>query len=251
MLVTLLKPLFLPPAIQLICLLLSLLLRRSQPWLSRFLMFFGVISLYVLSLPTVSHGLYQWLEKPYAAATPKSPPNSVQAIVVLGAGRHINTKEYGGDTVSQSMLWRLRYGALLAKQWHLPLIVSGGSVYPEDQLSEAVLAVSFLRDELGVENVWLEERSRNTWENAHYTGELLEKRDLKQVALVTHGYHMRRASYSFERANISHVPMPTGMEAHLSVPITSFRAWVPKAKYLNHSSVAIHEYLGLIFYRLK
>src|SRR5258707_4562639 len=47
------------------------------------------------------------------------------AIVILGAGRRVYAPEFGGETVDEFGLERVRYGAALARLTELPVLVSG------------------------------------------------------------------------------------------------------------------------------
>jgi uncharacterized SAM-binding protein YcdF (DUF218 family) len=253
MLTTLIKTLLLPPAMQIMLILLGLLLWRWHRGLSRGCLWLGLLSLWLLSLPVVSGLLHGGLETDYRVGRPipVQAPEQVQAIVVLGAGRHYRAEEYGGgDTLSHRALWRLRYGAFLAKRWDLPMIVSGGSERRFTGLSEAKIAADFLQHELGVSTVWLEGRSRNTWENAHFSKALLDKKGLSKVVLVTHAYHMRRSAYAFDRAGVEYIPMPTGSLA-TQASRAWWGSWLPTASGLQGSYLALHEYLGWLFYQLK
>lgn len=252
---TLLKTLLLPPALQIICIILGILLWGWFRRLAVLNLVFGIVSLWCLSLPVVGVYLHAWLEAPYIAETPVLPPEGVDAIVVLGAGRHRDATEYGAseysaDTISHSALWRLRYGGFLANRWDLPVIVSGGNVRQFDVVSEAAMGADFLRNELGVRIVIEEGKSRNTWENAQLSHAVLQVHNYKKVALVTHAYHMRRSAYSFDRAGVAFVPMPTGLY-RAQGSSAWWGNWLPSARGLRMSSLALHEYLGLLFYRLK
>ncbi len=255
---TLLKTLLLPPAINILCILLGLVLWRSYKWLARVSLCLGFLSLWALSLPVVSAYLHQQLEAPFVLDTQQrqwlsssTPPEGVEAVVVLGAGRHYRAQEYGGsDTLSHSALWRLRFGGLLAKRWNLPVIVSGGNVFNGDIIPEAALGADFLINELGVDSVWQEGNSRNTWENAQFTKALLDNRGIDRVLLVTHAYHMRRSSFSFAQAGVEFIPVPTGFLGN-QAPGAWWRNWLPEAGALLSSYAALHEYLGWYYYHTK
>ncbi len=250
MLSTLIKTLLLPPALQIICIVVGLLMWRMYRRLAIASLLAGLMSLWLLSTPVIGLFLHVWLEAPFQAYTPDEPPQGVEAIVVLGAGRHYQAAEYGDDTLSHSALWRLRYGGYLAKRWDLPVIVSGGNVREFERLPEAAMGADFLKKELGVTTVWQEDRSRNTWENAQFTRDLLIEKSINKVVLVTHGYHMRRSTYSFMQAGVEHIAMPTGLVAHHSMT-GWWGNWLPSAGALGLSYRALHEYMGLLFYRLK
>lgn len=249
MLTILLKALLLPPGLQIILIIVGLLVWRWCRWLSKSCLWIGMLSLWLLSLPVVSALLHQPLEAPFIKVSAYEG-NQAQAVVVLGAGRHYAAPEYGDDTLSHSALWRLRYGAYLAKRWDLPVVVSGGSVRDFDRISEAEMAANFLTEEMGVETVWLEKQSRNTWQNALYSKNLLDEKSIEKVFLVTHAYHMQRSAYAFKRAGIEYIPMPTGFSSNQAVAAW-WRHWLPASTALQRSYLALHEYLGLLFYRMK
>lgn len=274
MLSTLLKTLLLPPALPLLMIIFGLLLIGGRSLrtrvMARLWIGLGVISLWVLAMPVTSAWLHKPLESGFAAHSPLLTPTGVEAIVVLGAGRHYGAPEYQditygkvegaaaadamstalqSHTLSHSALWRLRYGAYLSKRWSLPVIVSGGSVRPFDHITEAEMGVRFLQEEMAVAVAWPENRSRNTWENAQLTSQLLQGKGIGRVALVTHAYHMPRSVYAFQQAGIEVVAMPTGQQSH--IVSAYWLHWLPSAKGLQQSYLALHEYLGLLFYRLK
>src|SRR5205807_6927764 len=87
----------------------------------------GVSALLILSVPLVAAFLVRSLDS--------SPPfdsaraSSAQAIVILGGGTRRHAAEYGGDTLGELTLERVRYGAAVVRMTGLPVLVSGGSVY--------------------------------------------------------------------------------------------------------------------------
>lgn len=255
--VTIIKTLLMPPALQIILLLLGFIFWRLRRKLAILCLATGLISLWLLSTPVVSHSLYTWLEAPYLTTDENTDVNDealaqAEAIVVLGGGRHHNATEYGHDidTVSHQSLWRLRYAAYIANRLKLPVVVSGGTVNDPSLTPEAELGAQVLTSELGVYPVWQERESKNTWENAYLTSKLLEEKGIKNIILITHGYHMRRSSYSFTQAGVQHYPMITGAMSTRTLPLWSQR-WLPTGSALVNSRRALHEYLGLLFYRLK
>jgi len=130
LLVTLLKTFLLPPALQLVMVLLSAIFWSRYRFGSRLLMFLAWSSLFFLSLPIVGASLFSWLEKPYLefmkegdGSIPSSSRGSTlsasgfaasnvlsplpQAVVVLGGGRIRQAPEYHGrDQVNSHSFWR-------------------------------------------------------------------------------------------------------------------------------------------------
>jgi len=247
--ITALKPLLLPPAFQLLLLFAAYLSWRGAPRVGRACLLVAVLSLWVLSLPAVTSLLYKPLEKAYYSA-PDITALKPQAIVILGAGRYRNAPEYAGDTVSSAGLVRLRYGAKLARAHDLPILLSGGNVLPFDEAAEAELAARVLTTALAGEfRLWLEPHSRNTWENAYFSAQVLSQYKITRIVLVTQAFHMRRAARAFDLQGLDVVP---GATDFYSFPRRSgWNDWLPSAKALFDSSRALNEYIGLLYYEMK
>jgi uncharacterized SAM-binding protein YcdF (DUF218 family) len=77
-----------------------------------------------------------------------------QAIVILGGGVRHEALEYGGHTLGRLTLERTRYGARVAKQTGLPVLVSGGA--PSGGIAEAEVMRAALAEEFGVPVRWVE-----------------------------------------------------------------------------------------------
>lgn len=179
---------------------------------------------------------------------PRRAPPQADALVVLGGGLYATAPEFGGmDTVHPRTLERLRYAALLKRRLGLPLVVTGGAFNP-DETPEAVLMARTLEDSLGVVPDLLETQSRNTAENARNTRKLLEAR---RILLVTHALHMQRAVRAFEAAGFEVTPAPMGYRAVFDPQDISLFDFLPSADALMLSRNALHEYLGLVWYRLR
>lgn len=205
-----LEHLLLPPGSPLLIALLGLvfMLRRSRYGLP--VLGLGLALAYLTSLPLVARGLAQWLE-PYPALDPVVLcGHSEAAIVVLGGpDRYELAPEYGGDTLGPLALERVRYGAYLHRLCGMPILVVGGKS-PSQQLPGAQMMEAALTREFGVTTVWGDGRSRSTFDNARFARELLTANGISTVALVTHGWHMRRAVASFAGEGLVVLPAPTG-----------------------------------------
>ena len=245
----LLEALLMPPAPNLLGLALGLLLLGRRPRLGRWLIGASALLLYLASIPALVHPVVNWAD---SRLPPISPADlaGVQAIVVPGAGRREHALEYGadGDTVSRIVMERLRYAAWLHRRTGLPVLVSGGRVFEKEPHSEAELMAGFLR-ELGVEARWQEGRSRTTWENAVFSTELLRADGIGRIALVTHGLHMPRALWAFRRQGLEVIPAPTVVRD--AEPLGGVADFIPGADALEDLVDVLHEWLGLLWYRLR
>jgi len=246
-----LAALVLPPGLNVTLALLGGLVLRRWRRLGVSLLVLAFVSLYALSMPVVGRALLAALEVYPPLSDRDLGRRDVEAIVVLAAGRYSNAPEYGGDdTVSGLTLERLRYGARLYRQTSLPLLLTGGSPFGED-FSLAFLMKEALVDDFRVPVVWTEESSRTTQENAEHTRALLEKDGIRRFYLVTHAWHMPRAMAAFQALGLKPIPAPTAFSGASSVRRGLFLGWLPNANALYESSMALHEYLGRIWYRLR
>lgn len=237
-----------PPGGIILLMLAGWLAARRWRRLGNALLLAAVVLLYVASLPYTARLLMDRLQDSPALGARELAHPRAQAIVVLGGGRYYAAPEYGGDTVSRYTLERLRYAAWLQRRTGLPLLVSGGSPQHE-QVPEAVLMKDVLVNEFRVPVRWLETASRTTAENALYTQALLARARIERVYLVTDAWHMRRAVYAFHRAGVRVIPAPTGF--FTSGPMGhGLYALLPRARALAATRLALHEWLGLLWYRL-
>ncbi len=244
-----LKTLALPPAVNLLALLLAWRLRARHPVLAGILLVAGFGSLLVLSMPGATLAL-QRLHAHHGAIQPQEVNAfGAEAIVVLGGGRLRGAREFGGLDQPGSMTFqRLRYAAYLHQRTRVPLLVSGGRVESESR-SEAELMRDALSQSLGVTTRWLEPHSRTTFENASFSSQLLQQEGVTRIALVTHASHMPRAAALFEQRGLKVLAAPTGF---WTPPRTDgLSLWIPDAEALMVSSSILHEQLGLAWYWLR
>ena len=231
-----LAALVLPPTGPLIVAFLGLATLTRWPRASRRLTWLGVLALLVLSLPVVSDTLVRCLDR--------SPPlnlaqtGNAGAIVILGGGVREDAAEYGGDTLGRLSLERVRYGALVARKTHLPVLVSGGSTF--GATPEAALMKQALEDEFGVKVTWAEVASRNTHENATMSAAVLRAAGIRHVILVAHSFDMPRANAELAAAGLDVTLAPTG------IPRDTFdlRDFLPSVSALQLSYYALYELLA-------
>ena len=172
-----------------------------------------------------------------------------EAVIVIGGGATPSAEEYQkSQTINARSLLRIRYAAKLAKEWTLPVLVSGGSVVADDQQPEAALMAEALTQEFDVPIVWQESWSRNTAENAQFSHALLQKYAINKVLLVTQAYHMTRAVDEFRRVGFNVLPAPTAfIYSNTHVNLFDF---LPSTAALMNSFLLAHEGLGMLWYHI-
>ena len=247
----LIETLILPPGILLLAIATGLLLLKWRPRTGRILVWGGVLMLYLLSIPAVALSLIGGLENDWPALTREQLAQpSAQAIVVLAGGRKSNAPEYGADTVSHLSLSRVRYAAWLHRHTDLPIIVSGGIVLSSDRKSEAALMAQVLREGFHISKVQTEDLSQTTRGNALQIRKLLNNRGINRIYLVTHAFHMPRAVTSFTTAGVEVIPAPTAFTSNPAAKSRMMLDYLPQASALQASYLALHEYVGMLWYRL-
>ena len=232
-----------PLSIVLFILLAAALLAWRRPLVAWRPAVLALILLYPLSTQFVADRLLGWLEPPYR--DPAADRNG-QAIVVLGGGTYFNAPEYGGDTVGTRTLVRLRYAAHLHRTLGKPVLVAGGT--PEGgPVPEAEIMKRALQRDFNVPTQWVENGSRNTFENALMSRDQL-KSTVQQVYLVTDAWHMPRAKLAFEHVGFTVIPAPTGYTRRFELTVLDF---LPDAEALSDSSLFFREITGIAWYRLR
>lgn len=219
-----------------------LLRSRRRQRLGRALIVLSGAGLWLLSTPYLAGLMLDAL---------KPPPRPIlgdqaEAIVILGGGAYRDNLEYGGDTVGRLTLERVRYGAWLARETAKPVLVTGGA--PDGGVPEGQLMRTVLEREFGIPVRWVEDRSDNTRDNALRSAELLQTAGVKRIFLVTHAWHLKRAIPEFERTGLVVIPAGIGYAAPSRPGALDF---VPSARGLLDSYFAMHEGIGLIWYRIR
>ncbi len=206
----------------------------------------SIVLLLLASQPFVGAALLR-AHQTLPALPPGGDLPKAGAIVVLAADILPHSPEYGGATVGELSLARLRYGAALARHSGLPLATSGGVLHwRTDPLSEIMAGV--LNNEFGERVRWRETESMTTGGNAAGTAAILRDEGIDTILLVTHAWHMPRAKAAFERAGLQVVPAPT---AFRDWPAFKWVSFVPSAGALKETRWALHEALGRAWYWLR
>ncbi len=129
------------------------------------------------------------------------------------------------------------------------LLISGGSgkLYPTD-FRESDWVLTQLRDfKIPDSSILVENRSRNSYENALFSKNILDRVRLKPpYILVTSAYHMRRALYIYKKKGVDVIPYPCNYIAGRSK--TSFTDFIPSAGTLSDWEIYIKEMVGYAMY---
>jgi uncharacterized SAM-binding protein YcdF (DUF218 family) len=201
--------------------------------------------LYLVSMPVMAGLLIRSVEA-IASGEPELPAGETPgAIIVLAADARYG--EGGPEAVGPLTLERLVEAAKQQRRLGLPILVSGGPPsHPERSL--AALMSKALEDDFAIPVRWREDRSRNTFENAAFSAAILRRAGIGSALVVAHPWDMARALWSFRAVGYPVAPLPTpaGRESSFSAA-----ALLPQIPALKDSYYALHELIGLGWYRLR
>jgi uncharacterized SAM-binding protein YcdF (DUF218 family) len=202
--------------------------------------------LYLVSMPIVAGLLIQSAEA-IAERQPRLPTETPPgAIIVLSADWHSSVPGKP-DAVGPLTLERLAAAAKAHRISGLPILVSGGP--PEfGERSLAALMSKALQEDFGIPVRWQEERSQNTFENAAFSATMLRREGIDSALVVAHPWDMARALWSFRAVGYQVVPAAAHEERRLSFSAAAFFPQVPA---LRDSYYALHELIGLAWYRIR
>lgn len=247
LLINAVSALLLPPLVFVAPALAGLMLRPWWPRLGLSLCVFSLLALLVFSTVAGARLLVAPLESQVPVLT-AAARNEAQAIVVLGGGRHKEAAEYAHlDSPGTATLARLRYAAFLQRQTGLPILVTGGAPDGGEE-SEAAVMARVLRKELHVPVKWLEEASINSAQNASFSTGILRQAGIERILLVTDALHMVRAQRVFAQQGLQVDAAPTTFHSHAA---NEPQDYIPGARGFSLSHYAVHEWVGLLWYRLR
>jgi len=174
--------------------------------------------------------------------TPVIHPASRSAVVLLGGGTE---RVPGAATPEVPLLAQGRvmkafelYKTCKLQGGNCIVIITGGDPNRHGA-SEAFVYGARLQD-LGVDrqDIVLEQRSLNTWQNAQFTSEILRARAVDQIFLVSSGIHLHRAVLYFKRFGVTAQPVRAD---YVGARMTQ----VPQAYNFLLTDLALHEYAGV------
>jgi len=234
------RSLLLPPASPLIVAVLGALLLRRWRRTGSVLLALGLGSLWLFATPVVADALERLVDQYPALDLDK--PTHAQAIVVIGGGGQRNyAPEYRDSAPEYVLLERLSYCAFVARHTGLPILVSGAP-------REAQAMQTSLTRDFQVPARWVESQSRDTFENARYTAQMLKPEGIGRIILITSSTHLWRAAHEFQDAGFEVVPAPQGVSAPRDMQALRF---IPGVGGLQRSNAAVYELIGEPMRRLQ
>jgi uncharacterized SAM-binding protein YcdF (DUF218 family) len=180
-------------------------------------------------------------------------PADTQVIVVLGGGVLAAAEPGDRDRLAESSFVRAQFAAELYHDGPRCLVlVSGGHPQPNSQIASpaGLMAESLLAAGVDPSDLMIEDRSRNTAENAAATVALLKARGLTDgVVLVSGASHLPRAERLFRRLGCPVTPIGCAYRTDECRP--GVWAFWPKSSAATINQEMVHEALGMAWYWLR
>lgn len=121
------------------------------------------------------------------------------------------------------------------------VLLTGGDKFRQGVIEAEVYAAQLDRMGIPRSDMLLETQSQNTWENALYARQVIDRIHPDQVYLVTSGVHMRRALLYFKHFGLSPVPI----RSDYLLPWDTIE---PMVFNISLADLAVTEYQGLLRY---
>ena len=254
---------FLYPTSLCLVLLLAAAALQKRKVASRICFWLAVAVLLICGNGWVDSALARHLERQYPPLTSQPStlnpqPSGADCILVLGGGTLAKIPPRPTVEVSEAGD-RVLYAAHLYRQGKAPRVICTGNVgtggvapHPEaEDMAELLEMVG-----VPANAIILETNASNTHQHAKNLYALLRERQFHRVLLVTSAMHMPRSMGVFQKdcAGIEFIPAPTDFRVPDRIPAPwyhALNALVPTPSNLVLFSDAMHEYVGIAWYKVR
>jgi uncharacterized SAM-binding protein YcdF (DUF218 family) len=209
----------------------------------------GTLALLAMSFSPLAIYLALPLENRFARPGADMP--APDGIIVLGGSFDENISMARGGVAFNDAAERMTAAVELARRYpQARILFAGGSgALRRGRYSEAEVAGQFF-ERMGVDpaRLILEDKSRNTYENAVFAREMAAPEPGERWLLVTSAMHMPRSVGIFRRVGFPAIPYPVNYRTSGSWSQLSLHKNAPDM--LRLIDLAAHEWIGLVAYRI-
>ncbi|MBI5077276.1 YdcF family protein [Candidatus Falkowbacteria bacterium] len=203
----------------------------------KILLIIVAILYYLFSTTPIAMAIISPLEKYYPPISEENISQDKITIVFLTGG-------YENDLLRAEKLLSL-YNFYKKNNQTVQIIISGVSPFDteNDELTEFCDWLKMVGIE--PEYIQLDEQSRNTFESARNLAPAIGQ---NPFFLLTSAYHMPRAMMAFRAFNTQPIAAVSDYKTKSGFNVLDL---IPSAENLEISAIAIHEYIGIIYYKIK
>ena len=215
----------------------------------------GLIILTLFSYSIITNRFLRPLERKYdtfeiksSSAVPETEDESmIKFVVVLGGGHTSDPELPPISQIGKDSLVRLIEGIRIYRKYPgAKLLLSGGAVF--DPISEAEI-MARVAMEIGVpeRDIILESKSKDTRDEALFIKPIVGN---ELFVLVTTASHLPRSMALFKKLGMNPIPAPIGHSVKDRQGL-SYYSFFPGTGSIRNAELAIHEYLGMTWAKLR
>ncbi len=234
---------------------LYLLWFTSKQKAGKILVSAGLVILTLFSYSVIGDKLLRPLEREYnsfemkgsSSVSKTENESAIKYVVVLGGGHSSDPELPLLSQIGRGSLVRLIEGIRIYRKYPgAKLLLSGGSVF--DPVPEAeVLARVAIETGVPEKDIILESKSKDTKDEAMFIKPIVGN---EPFVLVTTASHMPRSMALFKKLGMKPIPSPIGHRVSERQGLSP-HSFFPSTGNLFRSEMAIHEYLGLTWSKLR
>ncbi len=221
----------------LIALVLALMVKHRRKAFVAFMA--GAIVYLVFSNGVVATALIGPLENRYPPFDYSTSTRGIRDVVVLTAFATADERMPLSSRAGSSTLYRVMEVVNLFDRMDLERVYISGDEIAGNVMVDLLVVAGVPR-----ESIALDPNSMNTSQSP---GHLVAELGQTEFYLVTSAGHLPRAMGVFKKRGLSPVPVPTDFQLPQD-PLSA--SWEPGPFHLQVSDLAVHEYLGLLWYRI-
>lgn len=132
------------------------------------------------------------------------------------------------------------------------ILISGGSgkLMRKEEIESTLLEQTLLNMGVPKKDIILETQSRNTYQNAKYSAEILKAQYPRgKFLLITSSFHMRRSKLCFDKQGIETTAFPVDQRSGEDL-LTPDRTIIPDAENFVKWTAIMHEWVGIVVYKI-
>lgn len=225
--------------------------RKRLCFFGQFLIIAAGLILYTFSTPAISERLLYSLERQNRRPDIEAL-SSLDLVVVLGGGYYSSGGFRKSGEPSDLTYARVMGGVKTFKDSGTGVLVlcEGRQKNARESGAEVMKALAV---QLGVDEdkIITEDKSQNTMENAKELKKLLAPEKQRKIGLVTSALHTPRSERVFKKIFPEDVIVPIPVGYRYKPRKCYLETLIPTARALQTSTEAIHEWIGMLWYRIR
>lgn len=218
--------------------------KHSKKWL-----WVSILALFIFGNSIIANYAMMWWERPLV---PLSQLEKKYDLGIILTGVTHNRFENSDRVHFTRGADRVLHPVQLYKEGYIQkILVSGGSgaVTPGELREAEEIKRVLLLANIPEDDIIVEKESRNTYENAQFTAEIIE-RDFKdaKLLLITSAFHMRRSEACFEKAGVNFDIFPAHFLGFSPEP--GLNLIYPDERNMYLWTILFREWMGLTAYKI-